>query len=359
MNLPLVIITSFLVTLTLIPVVMHVFKSMNVLDQPDSRKIHSISTPSLGGIAIFIGLVVALLIAVPFSDLANEKYYLGGMLLIFLLGVRDDLSSLQANHKLIVQVFAACLVVFFMEIKIAGLNGLFGVASFGWHFDEIFTIVVITIMTNAFNLIDGIDGLAGSIALVISVVFCFLFTFYGDQFSAILSLGVAGSALAFLTYNWYPSKIFMGDTGSMLIGFILTVLFIRFLAVPVSVSGHGAPVALVFSLFLLPTYDTLRVFLIRFFTGKHPLAPDRNHIHHVMLKLGYNHSRATIFLVLFNLTAIVSTLVLQSVGDIWLIASMSILTICIGLVLDRKVQKREAARTASLYSTQMGVSKTA
>ena len=359
MNLTLVVITSFLVTLTLIPVVIRVFKSMNVLDKPDSRKIHSISTPSLGGIAMFIGLFLALLFFVPFAELANEKFFLGGVILIFLLGVRDDLSSLQANHKLIVQLFAACLVVFLMDVKIQGLNGLFGVNTFGWYFDEIFTIVVIAIMTNAFNLIDGIDGLAGSIGLLISLAFCFLFTYVGYEFDAVLALGISGAALAFLIYNWYPSKVFMGDTGSMMLGFILTVLFVRYLSVPVELTGKVSPVALILSMFVLPTYDTLRVFMIRFFTGKHPLAPDRNHIHHVLLKLGLNHGQATILLVSYNILLFVSVLVLQSLGDLWLILSMTVLTVSIGLILDRKVMKREAARTASLYSSRMDVSKTA
>ncbi len=359
MNLPLVIITSFLVTLTLIPVVIRVFKSINVLDKPDSRKIHSIETPSLGGIAMFVGLILALLFSVPFLELANEKFFLAGIILIFLLGVRDDLSSLQANHKLIVQLFAACLVVFLMDIKISGLNGLFGVNSFGWYFDEIFTIIVIAIMTNAFNLIDGIDGLAGSIGLLISIIFCFLFTYVGDQFSAVIALGISGATLAFLIYNWYPSKVFMGDTGSMMLGFILTVLFIRFLSIPADITGQVSPVALVLSLFVLPTYDTLRVFMIRFFTGKHPLSPDRNHIHHVMLKLGFNHGQATILLVAYNLLFFITTFLLQSMGELWLILGMSLITVSIGIMLDRKVIKREAARTASLYSDRMNVSKTA
>jgi len=359
MNLPLVIITSFLVTLTLMPVVIRVFKSINVLDKPDSRKIHSIGTPSLGGIAMFIGLFLSLSLSLSFFELANEKFFLAGIILIFLLGVRDDLSSLHANHKLVIQLFAACLVVFLMDVKISGLNGLFGIDTFGWYFDEIFTILVIAIMTNAFNLIDGIDGLAGSIGLCISIVFCFLFLEAGDQFSAVVALGIAGSSLAFLIYNWYPSKVFMGDTGSMMLGFTLTVLFIKFLEIPVAESGQVAPVALVLSLFILPTYDTLRVFLIRFFTGKHPLAPDRNHIHHVMLKLGFNHGQATMILVGYNLLLFVSILLLREVGELWLILSMTVITVGLGALLDRKVMKREAARTASLYSSRMDISKTA
>ncbi|GAB4230591.1 MAG: MraY family glycosyltransferase [Ekhidna sp.] len=359
MSFTLAIVTSFLITLTLIPIVIRVSKSVNVLDQPDKRKIHSISTPSLGGVAIFFGFILALLLAVPLAELVLEKYFLGGILIIFLLGVRDDLSSLQAKQKILVQLFSAILVVFFAGIKIEGLNGLFGVNSFPWYFDEIFTLFVIVVMTNAFNLIDGIDGLAGSIAMVISLSFGFLFFISGAYIPSIVSLSVAGAALAFLIYNWYPSKVFMGDTGSMMLGFALTVLLIKYLQIPSSMLEQVSPVAIMLSLFILPFYDTLRVFLIRFFSGKHPLSPDRNHIHHVLLKLGLNHGQATISLVTYNVAIVSAVFFFQSVGELWLILIMVLLTVGCGALLDRKVLKRETARMARLVSSEIKMSKTA
>lgn len=332
---------------------------MNLMDQPDKRKIHSISTPSMGGIAIFFGLITALMMSTSLMDLAQEKYFLGGMLLIFILGVRDDLSSLQANHKLVVQVFAASMIVFFGGIEIHGLNGLFGWNEFPWYFNEIFTICTIVILTNSFNLIDGIDGLAGSIGLVISIAFAFLFFSAGYVFSTSISLAIAGSLLAFLLYNWFPSKIFMGDTGSMMLGFSLSVLLVKFLDIPIELSGEVSPVALTLALFIIPVYDTLRVFLIRFYSGKHPLSPDRNHIHHVMLKLGYNHGQATIILTGFNLLVVLAVYSLQFVGELWLILSMATVVICIGTVLDRKIAKRESAREAKLRSSEIKMTKSA
>lgn len=359
MSLTLALITSFLVTVTLMPIIIKVSRSVNLMDQPDKRKIHSISTPSLGGIAIFFGFAVALLIAIPFFNLAQEKYMLGGALLIFLLGVRDDLSSLQVRHKLVVQIFSSALVVFFADIKISGLNGLFGIESFPWYFDEIFTLFILVVMTNAFNLIDGIDGLAGSIGLIISTVFCFLFFSSGFPLYATIALAIAGSILAFLIYNWHPSKVFMGDTGSMMLGFTLTVLLIKFLHIPVNVSGLISPVAIVFSLFILPVYDTLRVILIRIFSGRHPLAADRNHIHHLLLKLGYNHGQATILLSGFYLLVVVLVFIFQSIGELWLILVMSICAVTIGAILDRKIAKRESARLARLGSSEINMTKSA
>ncbi|SNS56573.1 UDP-N-acetylmuramyl pentapeptide phosphotransferase/UDP-N-acetylglucosamine-1-phosphate transferase [Ekhidna lutea] len=357
MGLPLAIATSFLVTLTLMPVIIKVFKSIGLLDRPDKRKIHSISTPSLGGIAIFSGILMAVLMAVPLAELAIEKYFIGGAILIFLLGVRDDLSSLLAHHKLVVQIFSAFMVVYFGGIQINGLNGLFGVHSFPWHFDEIFTIFIIVVMTNAFNLIDGIDGLAGSIAFVIATFLGWASIQSGYFIDATFAFAIAGASLAFLLYNWFPSKVFMGDTGSMVFGFMLTVLMVKFLATPIPPSVILSPVATSLALFVLPVYDTLRVFFIRFYTGRPPLAPDRNHIHHVLLKLGLNHAYSTLLLVGYNVLVVTMAVVFQSVGELWLMLIMTTMTVTIGAVLDRKLMKREATRLASLIPPEIKLSK--
>lgn len=359
MTLPLAICASFLVTLTLMPVIIRLFKSIDLLDIPDKRKIHSISTPSLGGIAIFIGIAFSLIISASFLDLSTQKYMLGGVLLIFLLGVRDDLSSLQARHKLIVQVFAAFLVVYFGSTKIDGLGGLFGIDTFPWYFSEIFTVFVIVVMTNAFNLIDGIDGLAGSIGLLISLFLGWVFLSTGLIIQAGFAFSIAGGVLAFLLYNWYPSKVFMGDTGSMTLGFMLTTLLINFINIDNGALNFTAPIAVSLALFLLPVYDTMRVFLIRFLSGKSPLVPDRNHIHHVLLKFGLNHAKSTTILISYNIVMVLGAYFLQHFGNGWLIVMMASITISIGVVLDLKLMKREAARTANLNSSEIKMTKSA
>ncbi|MEO9872464.1 glycosyltransferase family 4 protein [Ekhidna sp.] len=358
MVLPLAIAASFLVTLTLMPIVIRVFKSINLLDKPDKRKIHSVSTPSLGGIAIFAGIIFALLLSTSLVDIATEKYFLGATVLIFLLGVRDDLSSLLAQHKLVVQIFSAFMVVYFGDVQIHGLNGLFGITSFPWVFNEIFTVFVIVVMTNAFNLIDGIDGLAGSIALIISSFLGWVAFQSGYYVDACLAFSISGASLGFLLYNWYPSKVFMGDTGSMVFGFMLTTLMVKFLAIPIPPSTILAPVATSFALFILPIYDTLRVILIRFVTGAPPLAPDRNHTHHVLLKLGLTHGHSTLCLASYNIFVITMAVVFQSVGELWLIFIMAVLTASIGAILDRKLIRREAARLAKIMPPEIKLSKT-
>ncbi len=357
MSLPLAIATSFLVTLTLMPVIIRLFRSLGLLDKPDKRKIHSISTPSLGGIAIFIGVLLALLLSVSFADLATEKYFIGGTILIFFLGVRDDLSSLLAQHKLVVQIFSAFLVVYLGGVKIEGLNGLFGIYSFPWMFNEIFTVFVIVVMTNAFNLIDGIDGLAGSVALIISTFLGWASYQSGYLIDSTIAFAIAGASFSFLLYNWYPSKVFMGDTGSMVFGFMLTTLMVKFLATPIPPSVILSPVATSLALFILPVYDTLRVFLIRFFTGRHPLSPDRNHIHHVLLKLGLNHAQSTICLASYNILVIAFAVIFQNIGELWIMLIMTLMTVSIGAVMDRKLMRREAARLAKLIPPEIELSK--
>ena len=359
MDLILAITISFLIAICLIPIFIRVAKIMDLLDQPDRRKIHQISTPSLGGIPIYIAFIFTLIFVLPYWVVVSEKYFLVGTFLIFLLGIRDDISSLHANRKLLVQVFASVLVVFFMDIKIHGLNGLFGIDSFGWYFDELFTIIVIAVLTNAFNLIDGIDGLAGSIGILLCSLFAIIFYIEGDTFSCILSLSLAGGLLAFLLYNWYPSSIFMGDTGSLILGFILTILLIKSLAIDSLSSWSQSPVSLMVSFFILPVYDTLRVFIIRLSEGSHPLAPDRNHIHHVMLRLGYDHGQATIRLVSFNLAVVALTYSLRSLGDLWLLFSLTFLTVSTGYLLDKKAKKMEESKTSNMVSSDISLSKSA
>ncbi|WP_370088965.1 glycosyltransferase family 4 protein [Ekhidna sp.] len=357
MSLPLAIATSFLVTLTLMPVIIRLFRSLGLLDKPDKRKIHSISTPSLGGIAIFIGILIALVLSVSFADLATEKYFLGGIILIFFLGVRDDLSSLLAQHKLVVQIFSAFLVVYLGGVKIEGLNGLFGIHTFPWVFDEIFTVFVIVVMTNAFNLIDGIDGLAGSIALIISSFLGWASFKSGNMIDATFAFAITGATFSFLLYNWYPSKVFMGDTGSMVFGFMLTTLMVKFLTTPIPPSVILSPVATSLALFVILVYDTLRVILIRLFTGRPPLSPDRNHIHHVLLKLGLNHAQSTISLVSYNIIVIAFAVVFQNIGELWLMLIMTVVTVIVGAILDRKLMRREAARLAKLIPPEIKMRK--
>lgn len=334
---------SFLVTFFVLPVIIRAFKSINLLDAPDRRKIHKVSTPSLGGIAIMLGILISLFITTPFSELAQYKFLLGGAILMFILGIRDDISSLNANQKLTVQVLSAFLIVYFTGVKITGFYGIFGIGEINEILAIIFSTFIIVALTNAFNLIDGIDGLAGSVAFVASVFLGVWFFTSDNNLLSVISLTIASSVLAFLFFNWHPSKIFMGDTGSIVLGFLLSSLCILFInsannnASPII--SINAPVAVATALLIVPIYDTLRVFSMRIAEGKSPFVPDRKHIHHILLKQGFNHREATMILMVFNLLIIALTFLFQWAGETILLIGQLSLAFAAGTFLDRRLKK--------------------
>lgn len=351
MNLITAIVSSFILTFIMLPVIIKVSTSIDLLDAPDRRKIHSISTPSLGGIAIFLGFVFATLIVIPFGQFIELKFFMAGTLIIFFLGVRDDISSLQARHKLFTQLFAAFLVVVLADIRLTGFYGMLGIYEMPSWFSIPFSVFVIVTLTNSFNLIDGIDGLAGSVGVFILSCLAWFFLQVDMVPYALLSLSLVGALIAFLYFNWSPSKVFMGDTGSMMVGFSITTLIIQFINSSQSfelASGVqlNAPIALAVALLIIPIYDTLRVFIIRFMKGTNPLDPDRNHLHHGLLRLGMNHAQATMTLLLFNIYTVALALFLNQFlfnGEVLLIMLMSTVSIC-SLVDIKLYQKRYSRR---------------
>jgi len=340
--------TAFLIAFSFLPIIIKVFRSLDLLDTPDKRKIHTVSTPSLGGVAIYAAFMLSILFFVPLADLAALKVLLLAIFLLFILGVRDDISSLQALDKLTIQVFAALLVVFVADIRFTGLHGLFGITDLPVGVAEFLSIFVIVGLTNAFNLIDGIDGLAGSIAFVIFCFFGWWFFAYGEQSLGFVCITLAAAILAFLFYNWSPSKIFMGDTGSLVLGFTISALMVQFIeinharALPPFEWQMPSPIAFSFALLVIPVYDTLRVFIIRFVSGRSPLSPDKNHVHHILLKLGCSHARATIVLISFNLLVLSLAWFLQPLGNNWLSLIILCIAIVFGLSLDFSLRRKIA-----------------
>jgi UDP-GlcNAc:undecaprenyl-phosphate/decaprenyl-phosphate GlcNAc-1-phosphate transferase len=348
MNLLLTITTAFLVAFSTIPIVIRVFRGLNILDTPDERKVHLVSTPSFGGIGIYLGFAIALLFWVPLLELGQVKFFLLATFFMFLLGLRDDISSLKALDKLTIQVFAALLVVFMADIRLEGFYGLFGLHIMPAGLPEFLTLFVIVGLTNAFNLIDGIDGLAGSLAVIVCTLMGIWFFGIGHSALGVISVSLAASVVAFLFYNWHPSRIFMGDTGSLLIGFMLSCLVIQFIHMDYHLPLNHAfkfrsPVAIGMAVLIVPIYDTFRVFIIRFMAGKSPLAPDNNHIHHVFLGLGFSHSQATVTLILFSLLSIGLSLFCDALGTNWTGFIVIMWAILFGAIFDGLLKRRMAS----------------
>ncbi len=358
--------TAFTVAFILLPVIIKVSRSIDLLDAPDRRKIHNVSTPALGGIGIFIGGITAATMTIPFAELAGLKFLFFGLLIIFFMGLRDDISSLVAKHKLFAQIFAAILIVVFSDIQLRGLYGIFGINEMPIWFNIPFTIFVIVALTNSFNLIDGVDGLAGSVSILILTFFGTAFMFLGLDAYGIFAFSIAGAVFAFLFFNWHPSKVFMGDTGSMILGFVISALAIEFINSSPQIDILGlsinSPVGVAIGALIVPIFDTLRVFVIRFINGKNPLDPDRNHLHHGLLKLGFNHSQVTLTLLGLNVFILLTILVLDSfVGNLGLILTSIAIAGGLSLILGLKLSKKRfmGKEAAVLTKSNLYISKSA
>ncbi len=351
---------SFLVTFFTLPIVIRLFKAINFIDTPDRRKIHKISTPSLGGIAIYFSVLLTMIFLVSLTDLSTYKFFIAGVVVALILGIRDDIASLYANQKLVFQALAAFLAVYYANINLTGFYGLLGFHEIHPIVAVIMSMFMVIALTNAFNLIDGIDGLAGSIALLCASFFGIWFLKMGMNFYSILCFSLVGAFGAFLFFNWQPSKIFMGDTGSLVTGFILSCVAIEFIN-----TNHNLPVntawrfnsflAVAFSLLIIPIYDTFRVFLIRILAGGSPFVPDKKHIHHILLKQGFNHGSSSIILIVLNFFIVAITIYFDFVGSSWLIFGQLIVVSLFGLFFDLRLtavikrQRQKSKEERSLY----------
>lgn len=317
-------ITAFTLTYFAIPSIINVAKVKNLCDEPGLRTSHSTSVPTLGGVAIFAGVLFSSIFWTPFTDFGELQYILCSFVIIFLIGVKDDIISISPTKKFIGQLFAASLLVLKSKISIPSLFGIFGVYDLPYWVSILFSIFVIMVIINSFNLIDGINGLSASIGIIITVSLGSWFLMIDKIEISILAFSLAGALLAFLKYNYSPAKIFMGDTGSMLIGLITATLIIEFIEYhhefPNGQFSFKSAPAIAFGILILPLFDTLRVFIIRTRKGRSPFQADRNHIHHMLIDIGLTHMQATGILIMINIIFIIIVATLQDLGNLNVIA---------------------------------------
>ncbi|CAN5739551.1 MraY family glycosyltransferase [soil metagenome] len=292
---------SFFVAIFAVPSIIYVAHLKNILDQPNRRTVHEALIPRLGGLAIFAGFMSALTI---FGDLGNGvQQLLAGCIILFFIGLKDDLVSISAFKKFGVQILATGIVMFIPEIRITSFQGIFLIHELPEGISYAFTFFVIIGVTNAINLIDGLDGLAGTIVTIITTTFGVYFFLYGGAtFSnyAVVAMCLVGGVLGFLRYNFHKATIFMGDTGSLVCGFIISVMAIQFIEMrPVTASPAVAA-----GILFIPLFDTVRVSLIRMLKGTSPFSPDKNHIHHRFIAMGFNQITTVMMLAFINLLVI-------------------------------------------------------
>ncbi|MES2062874.1 MAG: MraY family glycosyltransferase [Bacteroidota bacterium] len=311
---------SMLITLLSIPSILHVARTRHLYDDVGHfRKQHDHGIPRLGGVAIFVSFTITLLLFSIIDKNIPVSYLLTASIILFIMGVKDDLSGVNPSTKFLIQFIVATILVILGDIRFTSMYGVFGIYNIPYVTSAILSILFIILIINAFNLIDGIDGLAGTTCIIVNGVFTILFIHMKHYEMAAVSLTIVGAVVGFLRFNLTPAKIFMGDAGSLLIGLISAIVTIRFIELN-KFTGTSTPVvisapALSFAILIGPIFDTLRVFTLRILNGKSPFSADRNHIHHRILRLGYTHLQTTFILGGINILLIVMVLAFASLGN--------------------------------------------
>lgn len=310
---------SFTIVYFVIPKIIKVSTLKNLFDVPNHRSAAKKVVPTLGGIAILAGFFLGTIVSLNSFNINQLKYLYAGIFTMFLIGLKDDIIGLSAKKKFIIEIVMALYIVILGNYRISNLHGIMGIHEIGYVWGVLISVIAIVGIINAVNLVDGIDGLAGGIGLLASLVYGFWFLHAGDYIYALCGFSLAGSLIAFLLYNVFgnTNKIFMGDTGSLVLGTILAILTLHFnIYYPeTNMASHGLP-AISLAIIIVPVVDTLRVFAIRIAHKRSPFSPDMNHIHHNLIKLTGDHKTSSAIIVTVNaLIILCAFLLIDELGN--------------------------------------------
>ncbi len=317
------------------PIVKTLAHKVGAIDVPkDERRMHTTPIPRMGGLAIFLGFLLSVLL---FAEVGRQMQgILLGAVVIVILGIVDDIMPLPALLKLIVQIVAALIVVYHGTVieAITNPNLLSELPHLhlgGWSVPV--TVIWIVAITNAVNLIDGLDGLAVGVSSIASISLLVIAIMVSEQSVAIIMAALAGACIGFLPYNFNPAKIFMGDTGSTFLGFILACMSIQGLFKFYAVVSFAVP----FLILGLPLFDTAVAIGRRLLHGKNPMSPDRGHVHHKLMDMGFNQKQSVAILYMMSGLLGLSAVVLTSSGE--LRAIMLLLAFMLAFAIGHKLFK--------------------
>ncbi len=315
----LIFIGSFLLTYLTIPKIIKVVEHKRLMDDPNRRSSHSLKTPTLGGVAFFYTLIFVLFF-IKGKDVFDEAFYIiPGITILFIVGLKDDLVVISPGAKLMAQICAIAFILANPSFTIFSMNGFLNINEIPYYLYLIIGGFMMLTIINSFNLIDGIDGLASIVGIVIMMIYTTIFYLTEEYFFALLAISMNACLMAFFGFNVSSDKkIFMGDTGSLIVGFIISVLTLKFLALkPYDYMDlpfllENAPLIAI-AILIVPLFDTARVFTIRIARKKAPFSPDRNHIHHVLIDFwGLSHKQASFIIGCFNIIFVVLFVILGS-----------------------------------------------
>lgn len=348
---------ALFVTWYYIPRVIKIASIKNLTDKPGERKVHNFAIPTLGGIGIFGGFTFGFLLAVD-GQLPGVAYFTATSIILFFIGISDDLINMSPRKKVIAELFAAFIIFLFTDMHFTNFHGFLGITELPFWLSLLITMFVVVVIINSLNLIDGIDGLAASVGIIASAVLGTWFWLSGDYGYAIMASALLGSLIAFLRFNLSKgtSKIFMGDTGSLVIGFILAVMIIRFNEINAASTSfivlRSAP-AISIAILIVPLFDTLRVFTLRAVDGQSPFTADNRHIHHLMLRAGFSHRMSTLYISIAHLLIIGLAFWLDNIGIMRL--TLVLMSVCafLTILVKMKIQIKNGRKA----SERMGINK--
>ncbi len=344
------ILVSFCLTYFAIPPIVRISNEKSLFDLPNERKLNKFAIPTLGGVAIFIGISISSILFLPDADMPGLRYMSASVIMMFFVGLKDDIMIISAVKKLIIQIAAALIMVYWGGFRIIHTYGIFSIDQFPDWISYPFSVLLILFIINSINLIDGIDGLAAGIILLTASILGFWFCLSGIERYAIVCFAVCGSLLAFIRFNLWGAeyKIFMGDTGSLILGVITASIMIKFSEW--NYTNHGifylsqAPL-IGLTLLIVPVTDTIRVFAIRLYHKRSPFSPDMNHFHHLLIRSGFSHIQASSFLITYTLFFFLLGMTMQQYTNITtgfaVILTMSFSFIGLIYMRSKKAEKME------------------
>ncbi len=342
----LVVLISLVLVLVAIPSIIHVANHRFLFDDFDvERKTHSSGIARLGGVAIFCSFMITCMFIPQVAQYQGISLLFASSMILFVVGLKDDLWGVNPSTKFGMQFVVATIMVVLDNVRLTSLYGIFDLYDLPYFLSVILSVLILMFLINAFNLIDGIDGLAGMIGLVANTSLGIMFINMHQTGLAIIACSVAGACIGFLKFNISPAKIFMGDTGSLLLGFISAILCIKFIELNKvgelkDIYYSSAP-SIAVGILIIPIFDALRVFTLRVLKNASPFQADRNHVHHRMLYIGFNHIQATLVLMSFNVFIIFITFVLRHVGNYTLFAVLFFICILFNTLLSFFIRSKD------------------
>jgi len=341
--------STFLFTYFMIPKIIKVVNHKELMESPNHRSSHTQLTPTFGGVSFFIILVLILLVISNLEGGLLSINIISGLTILLFIGLKDDLVIISYKTKLLGQLLASLAFLYNTNLYKININGFMGFYQLDLIIGIILSILILISIINAFNLIDGIDGLAASTGIIVLSIYAVIYYVSENYFFTLICVSLIGSLLAFLRFNLSSKrKIFMGDTGSLIVGFIVAVMTIKFLNLDISnIEQIGFTpknsLFIVLSILIFPIFDMIRILMVRISKKQHPLLADKNHTHHVLINLGNSHIKTSILISLFSLIVSITLLYLTTlISNFWLLASIFLVfyLIFLGLFFKLSLSKK-------------------